>query len=243
MKIKELADLVGISIRTLHYYDEIGLLSPKKSIDSGYRIYSNDDLETLQQILFFRELDFPLKEIKQIINSSSFDKQKALIKHKQMLNNKRKQIDILISTIDKSIKHMKGEIEMTNKEKFAGFDFSKNPYEEEARKLWGDEAVDESNAKIANMSKEAQSDVSKLYLKLASLRHGLPTSKEAQEAIEEWYNCLNTHFGNYSLEAFKGLGQAYVDDKRFTQNIDQFGVGLAKFMNEAMSYYAERNKK
>lgn len=242
MKVKELADLVGISVRTLHYYDEIGLLSPQKSTDSGYRLYSNDDLEILQQILFFRKLDFPLKEIKQIISSSSFDKQEALIKHKKMLVEKRSQIDKLINTVNKSIKHMKGEIQMTNKEKFEGFDFSHNPYEQEARDLWGNKAVDESNAKIAGMPKEAQKAVSDIYLKLASIRNSSPSSKEAQETIGKWFYCLNNHFGNYSLDDFKGLGQAYVDDERFTKNIDQFGEGLAKFMCDAMKYYAETNK-
>lgn len=242
MKVKELADLVGISVRTLHYYDEIGLLSPQKSTDSGYRLYSNDDLEILQQILFFRKLDFRLKEIKQIISSSSFDKQEALIKHKKMLVEKRSQIDKLINTVNKSIKHMEGEIQMTNKEKFEGFDFSHNPYEQEARDLWGNKAVDESNAKIAGMPKEAQKAVSDIYLKLASIRNSSPSSKEAQETIGEWFYCLNNHFGNYSLDDFKGLGQVYVDDERFTKNINQFGEGLAKFMCDAMKYYAETNK-
>lgn len=239
MKVKELADLVGVSVRTLHYYDQIGLLSPKKAHDSGYRIYSNEDLETLQQILFFRELGFPLKEIKEIINSSSFDKKRALIKHKEMLIKKKLQIDTLISTIDKSIKNMKGEIEMTDKEKFEGFDFSKNLYEDEARELWGDQAVDESNAMIANMPQEAQKLVSSIYMQLASIRHGSPSSREAQKAIEQWYHCLNTHFGKYSLEAFKGLGQIYIQDERFTKNIDQYGEGLAEFMAQAMAHYSE----
>lgn len=83
MKVKELADLVGISVRTLHYYDEIGLLSPEETTDSGYRLYSNDNLEMLQQILFFRELGMPLKEIKQMVSSSSFDKQKTLRQHQK----------------------------------------------------------------------------------------------------------------------------------------------------------------
>ncbi|NLK09330.1 MAG: MerR family transcriptional regulator [Firmicutes bacterium] len=239
MKVKELADLVGISVRTLHYYDEIGLLSPQKTTDTGYRLYSNDDLEILQQILFFRELGFPLKEIKQIISSSSFDKQEALIQHQKMLVEKRSQLDKLINTVNKTIRHMKGEIQMTNKEKFEGFDFSHNPYEQEARKLWGDKAVDVSNTKVAGMSKEAQKAVSEIYIKLASVRDTPPNSEEVQKAIEEWFNCLNNHFGDYSLDDFKGLGQAYVDDERFTKNIDQFGEGLAKFMCAAMRYYAE----
>ncbi|MET1180387.1 MerR family transcriptional regulator [Peribacillus simplex] len=242
MKVKELADLVGISVRTLHYYDEIGLLSPEEITESGYRLYSNDNLEMLQQILFFRELGMPLKEIKQMISSSSFDKQDALMKHQKMLLEKRSQLDKLIKTVEKSIKHMKGEIQMTNKEKFEGFDFSQNPYEEEARKLWGDKAVDESKAKVAGMSKDAQKIVSEIYIKLASIRNDSPKSEEVQEAIKEWYDCLNNNFGTYSLDAFKGLGQMYVNDQRFTKNIDKYGDGLAKFMCDAMGHFADANK-
>ncbi|CAH0293544.1 HTH-type transcriptional activator mta [Peribacillus sp. Bi96] len=242
MRVKELADLVGISVRTLHYYDEIGLLSPEETSDSGYRLYSNDNLEMLQQILFFREIDMPLKEIKHFISCSSFDKQEALLQHQKMLLEKRNQLDKLINTVGKSLKHMKGEIQMTNKEKFEGFDFSQNPYEQEARKLWGDKAVDESNAKVAGMSKEAQKAVSEIYTKLASIRNSSPESEEAQAAIKEWYDCLNQNFGTYSLDAFKGLGQMYVDDQRFTKNIDQYGDGLAKFMCDAMGHFADANK-
>ncbi len=242
MKVKELADLVGISVRTLHYYDEIGLLSPQKTTNTGYRLYSNDDLEILQQILFFKELDFPLKEIKQIVSSTSFDQREALIQHRKTLINKRKQLDKLINTVNKTIKHMKGEIQMTNEEKFEGFDFSHNPYEQEAREIWGDKAVDEANIKVAGMSIEAQKSVSEIYIKLASIRNTPPNSIGAQETIEDWFNCLNNHFGSYSLNDFKGLGKAYVDDERFTKNIDQFGEGLAKFMCDAMSYYAKANK-
>jgi DNA-binding transcriptional MerR regulator len=246
MKVKEVADLVGISVRTLHYYDEIGLLTPEETTESGYRLYSDENLETLQQILFFKELGFPLKKIKEIINSPSFDRHEALVLQQKMLLEKRKRLDKMIATIEKTIQHMKGEIHMTNKEKFEGFDFSQNPYEQEARELWGDEAVDKANAKLGNMTKEEQEAMSKemnsIYQKLASLRNGSPESDEAQAAIKEWYDFLNNNFGNYSLEAFKGLGQMYVDDVRFTKNIDQFGEGLAKFMRDAMAVFADKNK-
>jgi DNA-binding transcriptional MerR regulator len=246
MKVKEVADLVGISVRTLHYYDEIGLLTPEETTESGYRLYSDENLETLQQILFFKELGFPLKKIKEIINSPSFDRHEALVLQQKMLLEKRKRLDKMIATIEKTIQHMKGEIQMTNKEKFEGFDFSHNPYEQEARELWGDEAVDKANAKLGNMTKEEQEAMSKemnsIYQKLASLRNGSPESDEAQAAIKEWYDFLNNNFGNYSLEAFKGLGQMYVDDERFTKNIDQFGEGLAKFMRDAMAVFADKNK-
>ncbi|MGG3521124.1 MerR family transcriptional regulator [Bacillus pseudomycoides] len=242
MRVKEVADLVGISVRTLHHYDEIGLLTPDETTESGYRLYSNENLETLQQILFFKELGFPLKKIKEIIMSPSFDREEALQLHKKMLLEKRARLDKVIATIDKTIKHTKGEIQMTNKEKFEGFDFSQNPYEQEARERWGDEAVDKANKTAAGMPKEKQEEFNGIYRKLATLRNGAPDSKEVQEAIQEWYDYLQ-NFGQYSLETFKGLGQMYVDDERFTKNIDQFGEGLAQFMCDAMAVYADNRKK
>ncbi|MGP4107677.1 MerR family transcriptional regulator [Virgibacillus sp. L01] len=246
MKVKEVADLVGISVRTLHHYDAIGLLSPEETTESGYRIYSNNDLEVLQQILFFKELGFPLKKIKEIINSPSFDRKEALELHRKMLLEKRSRIDKMIATIDKTTQHSKGEINMSNKEKFAGFDFSHNPYEQEARDRWGDKDVDESNAKINKMSTDEQKamgeEFDRIYQELAALRHQSPESDEAQAGIKVWYDYLNK-IGNYSLDAFKGLGQMYVDDERFTKNIDKYGQGLSVFMRDAMAVYADRNKK
>ncbi|MEC2077386.1 MerR family transcriptional regulator [Metabacillus fastidiosus] len=246
LRVKEVADLVGISVRTLHHYDEIELLIPEKTTEAGYRLYSDDNLETLQQILFFRELGFPLKEIKQIIKNPSFDKKEALELHRSMLLEKRSRLDQMIVTVEKTIQHMKGEIQMSNKEKFEGFDFSHNPYEQEARERFGDQAVNEANAKVQKMSNEEQRAFSEqfdaIYKKLAAIRHIAPESDEAQAGIKDWYNFLN-NIGNYSLDAFKGLGEMYVNDKRFTNNIDQYGEGLAQFMCEAMSVFADENKK
>ncbi|MEK3889134.1 MerR family transcriptional regulator [Bacillus sp. FSL K6-3431] len=246
MKVKEVANLVGISVRTLHHYDEIGLLIPQETTESGYRIYSEDNLETLQQILFFKELGFPLKKIKEVINSPSFDRQEALDLHRKMLLDKRNRLDQMIATIEKTMKYSKGEIEMSNKEKFEGFDFSQNPYEQEARERWGDKAVDKANAKVESMTKDKKKDFEEtfnaIYRKLADIRHIAPESEEAQTGIKEWFEFLNK-MGDYSLNAFKGLGQMYIDDERFTKNIDQFGEGLAKFMCDAMAVFADTNKK
>ena len=236
--MKEVAELVGISVRTLHHYDEIGLLTPDEITESGYRVYSDENLEILQQILFFKELGFSLKEIKEIIYRPSFNRQEALEVHHHLLLEKRRQLDKMIETLEKTIRHSKGEIQMTNKEKFEGFDFSHNPYEQEARERWGDKAVDDANQKAKNMTKFDQEKFNEIYRNLATLRHFSPDSKEAQAAIEEWYVFLNK-LGDYSLDAFKGLGQMYVDDVRFTKNIDQFGEGLAKFMYDAMMVYAD----
>ncbi|MBR7552948.1 MerR family transcriptional regulator [Allobacillus sp. GCM10007491] len=242
MKVKEVADLVGISVRTLHHYDEIGLLIPEDTTEAGYRVYSEKNLEDLQQILFFKELGFNLKKIKEIMDSPIFDRQEALRMQHQMLLEKRKRLNKMIATIEKTIKHSQGEISMSSEEKFEGFDFNQNPYEKEAREKWGDKAVDQANEKTKNMTTFEQERFNDIFRRLADIRHLSPESEKAQAMIQEWYQYLNK-IGNYSLEAFKGLGEMYVNDERFTKNIDQFGEGLAQFMCAAMSVYTDRNKK
>lgn len=247
MKVKEVAEIVGVSVRTLHHYDEIGLLHPEGVTDAGYRLYTDENLATLQQILFFKELGFSLKKIQEIISSPSFDRLEALEMQREMLHDRRRRLDQMISTIDKTTRHLKGEITMSNKEKFEGFDFSRNPYEKEARERWGDKTIDQSNAALDSMSQEDKivmgERMNEIYRNLADLRKESPESEEAQVAIEKWYHFLNQNFGHhYSLDAFKGLGQMYVQDERFTNNIDQFGEGLAQFMCDAMAVYADQNK-
>lgn len=129
---------------------------------------------------------------------------------------------------------------MTNEERFQGFNFSEgNAYEAEARERWGDKAVDQANEKAGDLA--FGEEMNRIYFKLAEIRHMDPASDEAQGAIDEWYAFLNK-MGDYSLEAFAGLGQMYVADERFTKNIDQFGEGLAAFMCEAMRIFSENRR-
>src|SRR5699024_3661023 len=180
-------------------------------------------------------------KIKSMINRPSFDRQEALEMQHKMLLEKRSRLDKMIETIEKTVQHSKGEIHMSNQEKFEVFDFSHNPYEQEAREKWGDEAVDEANEKVENMAAFDQEKFNDIYRNLAAFRHLAPESKEAQKEIEKWYQFLNK-IGDYSLDAFKGLGQMYVDDERFMKNIDKFGEGLATFMRDAMAVYANKHK-
>ncbi len=247
MRVSEVAELVGISSRTLHHYDEIGLLTPKQRTDANYRLYGEEDLKKLQQILFFRELGFSLKRIKGIIESPAFNREEALCLQRQMLLEKRRRLDKMIAAIDKAIKHHRGEIAMTVEERFEGFNFSHDKYEEEARRRWGHAAVESSKAKLKNLTPAEQKamveKMNAIYAKLASLLDTSPKSAEAQAAIKEWYDFLNDSTGHhYSLQAFKGLGEMYVADNRFSKNIDQFGEGLAEFMCEAMAVFSETNK-
>ena len=244
LRVGEVANLVGISVRTLHHYDAIDLLIPEEITEAGYRVYSDKNLETLQQILFFRELGFSLKKIKEVIDQPSFDHIEALYLHRDMIQEEIKRLNKVLKTIDKTIKHKQGEIQMTRKEKFSGFNFSENPYEEEARKRYGDKAIDQSQMKVSRLSKDKKgtfkAEFNAVYQDLANIRHEPPASEIAQEAIEVWYKMLN-QIGDYSPEAFKGLGKMYVEDQRFSKNIDQFGNGLALFMSEAMAIYADNH--
>lgn len=240
MKISEVAKLSGITVRTLHYYDEIGLLKPNKITEAGYRVYSNEDLETLQQILFFRELDFQLNEIKEIMMNPNYDKNKALNKHKELLIEKRERIDGLINLIDKTIK---GDNNMSFKE----FDNSKieenkNKYAEEVKNRWGNtDAYKEYEKKTKSYDKNAwntiNEDMAKILKEFADNRNEDPNSDIAQELVEKWRMYITSNFYNCTKEILSGLGLMYTSDERFKNNIDQYGEGTAEFMAKAIELY------
>lgn len=242
MKIKELADIAGVSVRTLHHYDKIGLLTPDTNKINGYREYTDEDISRLQQILFFRQLNFKLTQIKEILDSPYYDKTEALQIQKSIILKEQARLNSILKLIDKTIISEKGEMMMTNEEKFEGVDFSHNPYEEEAKEKWGSDAVDKSKQNLKKTgTKEAERRFNEIYTELANVRHLEPASEDAQQQIHEWYEFLN-EIGDYSPEMFKGLGDMYVEDERFTKNINKFGDGLAQFMQQAMSIYYENHK-
>lgn len=248
MNAKQVAALTGVSVRTLHHYDDIGLLRPERNPENGYRSYAEDDLDTLQQILFFRACGFPLAKIGALLRSPDFDREQAFALQRKYLLHERARIDAMLETLGNTIRAWREERTMTNEEKFSGFDFSHNPYEDEARERWGDKAVDESNAYVAGLGKEGQKQLEEnmnaLFRDLAAVRQEDPASETAQAAIDKMYHFFNGNFGaQYSLEAFAGLGEMYVADTRFTKNIDKFGEGTAAFLRDAMKAYAEKNAK
>lgn len=241
MKIKEAAELTGVSIRTLHHYDDIGLIRPKRSGSNAYRQYTDEDLAKLQQVLFFKKLGFKLSHIKEIINQPGYSQEEALVMQKRMLQKEMARISKMMETIDLTIRNIQGEIDMTNEEKFKGIDFSQNPYEQEAKERWGADAVEATKEKIARKDRKSLEErFDEIYTGLADIRHLDPSSGEAQAHIEEWYVYLN-EVGDYSLEMFKSLGDMYVEDERFRKNIDRYGEGLAEFMRAAMKEYHNQN--
>ena len=245
--INKLAQMAGISTRTLRYYDECGLLAPHHINSSGYRIYGQAEVNMLQQILFYRELGMSLDNIKTTLSAPDFEHLNALGKHLQVLSVKRNQIDTLIQNVEKSIQAMKGEIEMSDKKKFEGFkqkiiDENEEKYGTEIRTKYGDDVIDASNARLKSMSYESFNEVFSPKLSDAlkvAFEQGDPAGELAQKACDmhkEWL-CFFWPEDTYTKEMHLGLGEMYVSDERFTAYYDKIVPGLSNFLLEALKVY------
>lgn len=245
--VHQLANLAGVTARTLRYYDQIGLLKPATINSSGYRIYREEEVDRLQQILFYRELGVNLNDIKNIITSPLFNRLEALKEHRARLIDEKKRIELLIANVEKTIAMMEGRIVMTDKEKFEGFkqkmiEENEIKYGKEARKKYGNEAVDASNKKLMNMTEEEYAALEKLTAELnetlkAAYETGDPGSELAQKACELRRQWLMYFWTDYSKEAHMGLAQMYVDDERFKAYYDKIVPGCAEFLRDAMKIY------
>lgn len=245
--VQKLGRLAGISTRTLRYYDEIGILKPARINSSGYRIYGQMEVDRLQQILFYRELGVNLESIKSIVTAPNFDGANALREHREKLLEKRKQIDMLIANVDKTIALTEGRIKMSDKEKFQGFkqkmiNENEKKYGEEIREKYGNDAVEKSNAKLMNMTQEEYDEVAKLSEQLMetlaeAFKTGDPAGELAQSAADLHKKWLMHWWTEYSIEAHAGLAQMYVDDERFTAYYDKSQPGTAAFLRDAILIY------
>jgi MerR family transcriptional regulator, multidrug-efflux activator len=250
-RVKEVADLVSVSVRTLHHYDHIGLLKPDCITEAGYRLYSDNNLERLQQILFFKEMGFRLEEIQMILDQPDFERKKALYMHKELLIKKMKKLEDMIHTVNQTIRSMEGEINMRSEELFEGFDMkeieeAKAKYTEEARQKYGKKIVDETLNKTNRYTKEDWATITKkqgaIYQKIADGMERGPDDPQVLTAIGEWRQLITDSFYNCTLDIFRGLGDLYVADERFSSNIDKHQPGLAAFMREAMHVYCDRHE-
>ncbi|KKO54598.1 MerR family transcriptional regulator [Paenibacillus sp. DMB20] len=245
--IQKLAKLAGVSTRTLRYYDEIGILKPARINSSGYRIYGSPEVDRLQQILFYRELGLQLDRIKEVITSPSFDGMNALKQHHEQLLDKRRQLDLLITNVEKTIASTEGRIKMTDQEKFEGFkqkmiDDNENKYGKEIREKYGDDVVDQSNAKLKNMTPEQHEEVTRLADEVKetlaeALKQGDPAGELAQKAADLHKQWLTYYWSEYSKEAHAGVAQMYVDDERFKAYYDSEQPGAAEFLRDAIFIY------
>ncbi|MBQ8629802.1 MAG: MerR family transcriptional regulator [Prevotella sp.] len=242
MHIREFAKLTGVSVRTLHYYDEIGLLKPS-FVDgqNGYRFYDERCLERMQEILFYRELDFPLKDIGEILSAPDYDKQTALKEQRRLLILKKERLERLITALDGV---MKGENLSMNIFDNSEYEAQCKQYAKEAKEKWGStEAYKESAEKTKDYSKEKWSNVSEgmdaLMAEFAECRArgSAPESDEAQALVKKWQNYITENFYTCTKEILAGLGKMYIADDRFKENIDKHGKGTAEFMCHAIGAY------
>lgn len=244
LQIKEFAELTGVSVRTLHYYDEIGLLKPCYVDDqNGYRFYDEASLERMQEILFYRELDFPLKSITKILASPNYDKQKALAEQKRLLTLKKVRLERLIVALEQT---EKGEITMSAFDN-SEYETARQQYEDEAKQRWGGtDAYNESQAKTAGYSKEKWNEV------LDSMNGVLAEFAEckkcgesadgdtAQRLVKKLQDYITANFYHCTDDILAGLGQMYVCDERFKNNIDSHDEGVAEFVSEAIKIYCKK---
>ena len=239
MQIKEFSRFTGVSVRTLHYYDEIGLLKPARVDKStGYRYYDEHSLLRMQEILFYRELDFPLKHIEEILTSPNYDKHKALQAQKEMLILKKERLERLIFAIDGATK---GENVM---KAFDNTEFEK--YKAEAQEKWGStDAYKEHQEKTKGYSKDKWNSMAAgmdaiMGQFAASMKQGdAPDSAAAQDLVKALQSHITENYYTCTKEILFGLGQMYVTDERFKANIDKHGDGTAAFICEAIRTYCK----
>ena len=247
--IKEVANLTGLTTRTLRYYDEIDLLKPSRVGDNGYRFYESKELEILQQIMFYRKRGFELKQIKDILDNPEFDVAKALKEHLANLEEQKNNIDSLIQNIKLTLLAMEGEYKMAEKDRFEALKEeiikeNEAKYGEEIREKYGDETIDASNAKIMGMSEEKYDRFKALEEEIkAKLNDTVAENMNPADEIgktitqlhKEW---LMMTWKTYNAEAHKGLAKMYVFDERFKAYYDDKVEGCAEFLQKAIEHWA-----
>ncbi len=236
--VKEVSELTGVSVRTLHYYDEIGLLKPTEVTDTGYRLYDDTALERLQHIMLFRELEFPLKEIKRIVNCSDFDRNKALEQQIQLLTLKKEHIENLI-TFARGI-HGIGVRNMD----FSVFDSRKmDEYAAQAKATWGKtEVYREFEQKTENLSDKEKNklgdELMKLFAEFGQMLDKQPQDCRVQAQVKKLQEYITEHFYTCTKEMLGYLGRMYSGGGSMTENIDSVGgIGTANFVYEAIQIY------
>ncbi len=239
--------MAGVSVRTLHHYDAIGLLTSKRNASNQYRTYDENDLLKLQQVLFFRELDFTLQDIKAIVTNPDFDIERALKDHKQMISLRQKRLGLLLATIDKTINKIKNKKYMKDDELYDSFTKEEmNKLAEEAKQRWGHtDAYKESEIKMRSMTKEKMDVIKKegheILTKGALLVDKDVHDKEVQDLIAEHYKHLS-NFYTPNPEMYKGLAEMYIGDTRFKSSFEKYHPKLPQFMHDAMVVFADNLK-
>ncbi|MGB3368238.1 MAG: MerR family transcriptional regulator [Acidaminobacteraceae bacterium] len=249
--VKEVALLAGVSVRTLHYYDEVNLLKPFVNQENKYRIYDNRDIEKLQQILFFKELGFKISEIKNIVDSPDFDRVDALKSQRDLIYKKIDRYMKIVDTVSETISSLEKGENMKKEKLFKGLDFEeinahKEKYKKEVKEKYDSDLVRESNKRTSKYSKEKwgdiQSESSSIFNKLASLMDKDVSDIGVQKLVTAYHKHIDTYFYPCSYEIYRGLGEMYVADERFTEFYDNVKIGLSAFIKDAITYYVDNQK-
>ena len=248
--VKLLADLAGITPRTLRWYDKMGLLKPARVTEAGYRIYGPREVDRLQDILFYRELGLELSAIRRILDDPSFNRQSALQSHLAELESRKNHLEDLILTVRETIDDIEGGTKMSDREKFETFKrrvvaANEEQYGREIRKKYGDEAVDRSNANILALTEAEYQQWKDLGEEIiTALTHAVengenPTGAEGQRIAALHRRWLSYSWEAYTPQAHAGLGQLYTADERFTAYYDKAVPGCAAFLRDAISAYTK----
>lgn len=238
--IKEVADIAKVSVRTLHHYDRIGLLSPRK-LDNGYRIYDDADLKTLQSILFYKYLGFSLKEIAGLMQGD-IDRISLLERQLQLIEQEQRRMEELVRTLKRSIEEEKGGPIMTAEEKFKGLTWNDSKeYENEARERYGNDIIDAGIARQKGKEDEATDAFNDVFFAFArNLEQGIaPDAAENIAIAQRLLNVLRTYSFDCSIEVFGHIGKGYAADPRFKANIDKFGEGTAQYASDAITAFVK----
>ncbi len=243
--VQQLATLADITVRTLHHYDAIGLLPPAHVKANGYREYGEAELLKLQQIMFFRELEFPLEEIKKILNNPEFDMSASLLDHRKLIEFKKKRMSDLVKTIDKTLQKINYKKSMADKDLYDGFSSQEeaDAVAKEAKDRWGNTlAYKQSEVRYAKLSKEdklrIKEDSEILLKEIVSCMDKGATSPQVQHLITKHYASLRTYY-EPSIEIYRGLADMYVGDPRFSAYFEKYHKELPKFMRDAMHVYCD----
>lgn len=239
--VKQLAELAGVSRRTLHYYDQIGLLPPTSVGENGYRLYGPAELLRLQQVLFYRELGLGLHDIRSILDRPGFEVNLALQEHRRTLQQRIRRLETLITTIDKTIAYTEGKASMDMDELFAGFDEeTQQRYELEAAQRWGEERVAESRRRwdgyTAQRKAAVFAEAGEIYRSLAGCVGKDPAEAEVQKLVAGWHQNLR-NFYEPNREILLGLAQGYTQDPRFAAFFTRLHPELPAFLRAAIEHY------
>ena len=236
--------LAGVTVRTLHHYDKIGLLSPVKSAENGYRDYGEAELLRLQQIMFLKEMDFPLEEIKEMLDEPGLDRNRMMEAQLDLLLKKKQRLERIIALLEAE---MRGDSKMS----FNEFDMKeieecRKKYADEAREKWGGtEAYEESEERTKSYDEgkwqKVSGEQSEIFAEFAALAaEGVkPDSSEAMALAARWQKYISDNFYKCTDEILAGLAEMYITDERFKANLDKAGEGTAEFMSATIKSYVE----